>query len=101
MMDSPYIGHWDLEKDFTGTIEKVEKGELESAQGKQNKPLVSFQEAKKPFVANATNCKTIASICGSNNTKDWIGKRITLYATETSAFGEMVECIRVRPRAPK
>lgn len=101
MMDTRYIGSWDLEDgDKTLTIAKVEGGEVEGPQGKQKKPLVSFEGARKKLVANSTICKTIATMYGSNNTEDWIGKAITLYKTETQAFGETVECVRVRPQRP-
>lgn len=102
MMDSRYIGSWDIDGDWTGTISNVEGGEVEGQGGtKQKKPLITFKEAKKKLVCGATICKTIASITGSNNVDDWIGQRITLYVTETQAFGDVVECVRVRPKAPK
>lgn len=101
-MDSNYIGSWDIDGEWTGTISAVTGEEVQNAQGKSKKPLISFEEAKKGLVANTTICKTIATMYGSNDTADWVGKKITLYVTTISAFGEDgVECIRVRPQVPK
>jgi hypothetical protein len=38
---------------------------------------------------------TVAEICGED-TDDWSGGRIELYATKTQMGGQVVECIRVR-----
>jgi hypothetical protein len=48
---------------------------------------------------NRTNIKTIAKLYG-DDTDGWIGKRITLYATEVDNRGEMVMGIRIRLRPP-
>jgi len=101
-MDQKYLGSWDVEeKDLVVTIKAVEAGEVTGPQGKQRKPLISFAEGKKQLVANATICKTISAIAGTNDVAGWVGTKVTLYCTETSAFGETVDCIRVRPQAPK
>lgn len=101
MFDNAYVGAWDLDgKDVTVTIEKVTAGTLTSQRGTDKKPILHFKGTEKGFVANKTNCKTIATMYGTN-VEEWVGKKITLYATTTSAGGETVECIRVRPQAPK
>jgi hypothetical protein len=95
-----YVAAFDLAgKDVTLTIKEV-KSELVEAQtgDKKRKVIVYFNGAKKPMLANTTNCKTIASLYGTD-VEAWKGKAITLYPTTTSAFGEIVECIRVRPIA--
>jgi len=50
-------------------------------------------------VLNKTNAKIIASLHG-NETDDWPGKKIILYATEVDFRGEIVDAIRVRKRIP-
>jgi hypothetical protein len=52
------------------------------------------------MVGNKTNCKTLAAMYG-NNTDDWVGKSCTLYVGQCEAFGETVDCIRIRPGVPK
>jgi hypothetical protein len=103
MFDSKYVGAWDLlGKDLNVTIERVQAGEVVGEGGRKDRaPLVWFKGAKKAMVMNRTNMKTIASIAGSFKAKDWIGKRITLYATTCKgARGGQVDCVRVRPTPP-
>lgn len=101
MVDKEFLGAWDLNgKDVHVTIDRVEAGEITGEQGKKSKkPICWIRGAKKPLALNVTNCKIIAALYG-NDTSDWSGKRITLFATTTSFGGQTVECIRVRPKAP-
>ena len=101
LFDSDYLANWDLDKDTTVQITKVEVAEIASHNGdKERRPLVYFKSAKKAMVLNKTNGKLIAGMYGPN-TDDWRGKRITLYPTTCEAFGDTVGCIRVRPKVPK
>jgi hypothetical protein len=107
-----YIAAADLRgKDTVFTISAViAKDELKTSKGKEIKPALRFKESdamhkagkQVPFklVLNKTNMKAIAKAVGSFESKDWIGKRITLFPTECEAFGEVVECIRVRSKPP-
>lgn len=88
-------------REVTVEIVRVRGGEVTGTGGKKNKkPLVYFRGKEKPLALNSTNAKTIASMYG-NNTDDWIGKRVTLYPTTTNFGGETVDCIRIRPGAPR
>lgn len=100
MMDRDKLHACDLGGvDRVVTIEKVEQAEVQNATKKTKKPQVTFKGQPKPLVLNATNAKTIAKMYGPM-TEDWIGKRVTLYATTTEMGGETVECIRLRPNIP-
>lgn len=100
LYDANYIGAWDLTGDTVVTIEKVEAGELVSEGNKKSrKPILTFKGAQKKFAVNKTNGKTIARLYGTDTTK-WIGKRITIYPTQTKFGPETVDAIRVRPEAP-
>ncbi len=103
MTERDYLFAFDLNgKDVTLTIEKVVAGEIVGQKGKKNKkPMCFFKEGreKKPLALNATNCRVIARLYG-NDTDAWLGKRVTLYPTQTEMGGETVECIRVRPVVP-
>lgn len=103
LMDRNYLFSFDLQgRDVTLTIEKVVGGELVSEGGrKSKKPLVYFKEGKekRPLAMNVTNCKTVASLYG-NDVADWIGKRVTLFPTQTQKGNETVDCIRIRPTIP-
>ncbi|KKM68111.1 hypothetical protein LCGC14_1464250 [marine sediment metagenome] len=69
-------------------------------ESKDTKAVLSFKEAKKGFVLNKTNANTIASMYGPEM-DHWIGKKITLFATQTDFAGKPVPCIRVKlPQSP-
>jgi hypothetical protein len=66
----------------------------------ENKWCLQFEETDKPLVLNSTNIQLCEKIFGSDDTDDWIGKRIVLYTDPTISFqGKVVGGIRVR--APK
>jgi type 1 fimbria pilin len=98
--DNRYVASFDLQgKDVTVTIKDVKSEKVDQQKGGQKRKVIIYFDGKeKPFLANTTNCKTIASMYGTEVEK-WSGKSITLFPTTTSAFGEVVECIRVRPAA--
>lgn len=106
MFEGKYLGSWNLidddgtRRELTVTIEKVEAQEIVGEGGKRNKkPVVHFVGKKLPMVIGKTVAKTIAGLYG-NDTKNWIGKRITIYGTTTEVGGETKDCIRVKPTVP-
>jgi hypothetical protein len=103
MMDSEYLFAADLQgRDVVVTIEKITVANLIGEGGrKTKKPAAHFAGKSKPLALNATNCRVIANLLGSNDTQHWIGKAITIYPTTTKVGGETVECIRVRPELPR
>lgn len=101
MYEREFIGAWDLERDIVLVIQGVAAGELRGEKNKVDKrPIVSFRGTKKKFALNKTNGKTIAQLYG-NDTRAWVGKAITLYATTTTFGRETVDCVRVRPVVPQ
>jgi hypothetical protein len=100
--DKDYLFAFDLQgRDVTVTIERVEAGVIMGEAGrKSKKPMVTFRGAKKKLALNKTNGKTIAQLYGTD-TAGWVGKAVTIYPTTTTFGNETVECIRVRPIAPK
>lgn len=107
LFPSKFLKAWDLRgEQITLTIAEVKKNEELVMVGGQKdvKPSLYFEEirrkAKDPddekrLVLNKTNMRIVKLLHGKN-TKDWIGKKITLYPTETLFGGEYVEAIRVR-----
>ncbi len=84
------------EKDVSVIIEKIVSEELQMEGGKKERRcILSFKGAKKRFVLNITNAKTIARIYG-RDTAAWIGQKIILFPTETKFGSETVECIRIK-----
>jgi hypothetical protein len=96
---SPYVAACDLESDRSVTIKEVKQEEVKNESGTDVCPIVYFAELPKPLVMNKTNAKRIATMYGPD-TDHWIGKQVTLYASETTYRGEVVPCVRVRPNPP-
>lgn len=104
MFDREYIGSWDLPKDRDANvvIRDVKAATLTNGRQQNKKPILFFEGKEKGMVANKTNAKTIASLYG-NEVSEWIGKPIALYVDQTRDpnGGGNVDCIRIRPVAPK
>jgi hypothetical protein len=103
LFPSEYLSADDLRgQDRNVVIEAIApRDELKRVDGaKDYKPVVTLRGAKKRWVLNVTNAKTIAKLYG-RDARQWIGKPITIYATMVQSFGEMVPAIRVRPDAPQ
>lgn len=79
-------------------IEKITppNGEKSSDGRPIDRPILRFVKTDKGLILNKTNARTIGLALG-NEMDNWIGKKITLYATTTEAFGDIVPCVRVRP----
>jgi hypothetical protein len=109
LFPSLYLGAHDLQgRDVALTIRRVVAEEVKTEKGSERKAIVYFVETgkkakpgeeEKRLVLNKTNAKTVAKLYGSEM-NDWTGKRITLFPSRVSAFGEEVEAIRVRPVPP-
>ncbi|TXH52982.1 MAG: hypothetical protein E6Q97_14245 [Desulfurellales bacterium] len=80
---SPWISCDDLgNRKFELVIKAVTVEQVHDRQTNQkvNKMVVSFAEAKKRFIVNKTQAFALAALCGSDETEQWIGKRIALRA---------------------
>ena len=93
---SNYLKAADIEEDTTLTITDVKVEKL----GDDERPIVYFEEQDKGLVLNKTNANTIKGMYTSD-TDNWLGKKITLFATEVDYAGKQTMAIRVRMRAPK
>lgn len=103
LYDKAYIYAYDLEgRDVTVEIIRVVGGTLVGTGGKSNKkPVVYFKGTEKGLALNITNARVIAGLYGGFESEKWIGKRVTLYPTTTTFGAQTVDCIRIRPTAPK
>ncbi|WP_186112045.1 hypothetical protein [Burkholderia gladioli] len=98
LINPDYIGAYALnpDEDLTVTIDYVRREQVSGADGKKEECTVAHLKGHKPLILNATNSKSIHKLYGPY-IEDWEGKQITLYASTTKAFGETVECLRIRP----
>ena len=102
LINPDYIGAYALEvdKDLVVTIDYVQLETIKGADGKSEECTVAHLVKQKPLILNMTNSKSIAKLYGPY-IEDWSGKQITLFASTTKAFGDIVECLRIRPSVPR
>lgn len=100
--DSKWLKWQELDgQDWVLTIASFKQENLGQGDKQEMKWVLYFKEMPKGFALNATNGKTISKILGSDEMNDWVGKRITLYSKDDIEYaGELVNGIRVRPKAP-
>ena len=67
--------------------------------GEAQKLVVWFRGKEKGLVLNKTNAESIAAMHG-DDTDDWTGREIRLYAANVQAFGEMMKAIRIVDEVP-
>lgn len=99
-----YLGAYSLPdgKDIILTIKETKKETVVGNSGKKEECFVAyFHENVKPMILNRTNCKTIEKLYHTPNIEEWVNKQIQVGSTRINAFGEMTDCLRVRPFAPK
>lgn len=99
LIPSDYISSADFGgRDHTFTIDRVERITFEGDKAaKQTKGLVMFQNEAKRWVVNKTNAECLRLMFG-NETNDWAGKRVTLFAAphRDTLTKEDTTAIRVR-----
>lgn len=101
MFPSKYLKAADFtEAGETLTIKEIKEERIGQGKDADDKWVLYFQERDKGLVLNKTNTGIIAALYG-DDTDDWEGKLISLYATEVQFQGEMVEAIRVKKKAPR
>src|SRR5690554_6013573 len=99
-----YLGTYALEpdSDMILTIHTARQEEVTGSDGKKEDCLVlHFKEDVKPMILNVTNAKQIERIHETPYIEEWEGKKIQLYIAQINAFGQQVDAIRIRPKAPK
>lgn len=83
------------------TIKTVGQEEVTNPEGGKEKLIVAhFVQDEKPLILNKTNCKTIEKLSGTPDIEKWPGVGVLLCVQRVSAFGELVEAVRVRPVKP-
>lgn len=99
MTESKYLKQEDVgEEGKLVTIESLKRTNVAREDDEPEfKYTMLFRENLKPLVLNATNIKLCARACGSDDTDDWIGKKVVLYADPNVSYaGKLVGGIRIR-----
>jgi hypothetical protein len=94
-----YIGAHDLApgQELKITLETISKQMVKGSEGKEEEAVVAtIRGDKKHMILNKTNMKIIAKVLDTPYIQDWSGKSIIIYAAKVSAFGEMVEALRIK-----
>lgn len=98
MIESKFLKQSDLDGEVEVTIVKI--GQLNVAREDQEPELkwaAKFEEFKKPMVLNSTNIQLLAKACGSEESEDWLGKKVIIYADPNVSFGgKLVGGLRVK-----
>ena len=85
----------------TVTIKTVGTEIVQNQTGNKEECIVAhFVEDVKPLILNKTNCKTIEHLYGTAYIEEWSGKKIQLNVKKVSAFGDVVDAVRVMPSMP-
>lgn len=98
MFPSKYLKGIDLNDQFwTLTIARVELVEVFIPPAtRDHKWAIYFKGAHKGMILNKTNAEAMAEIFRSDDTDDWLGKRITIFPEQVKVSGAWKIGIRVR-----
>jgi hypothetical protein len=101
MRESKFLKQEDVGAGALMTVESVEPHNVaKEGAPPENKWCLVFSETDKPLVLNSTNIQLCERMFGSDDTDQWIGKKIVLYVDPNVSYqGKVVGGIRVR--APK
>ena len=80
-------------------IERLAHENVSRENPNELKPVLYFSGLSRGFVLNVTNGNAIAELYG-DETDDWVGKEIELFATKVPFGTKMVDAIRVRAPLP-
>ena len=95
-----YLRQEDVDGDTLATISAA-KEELVGAD-KERCLVVYFEEFDKGLVFNATNINVCNALFGTDETDDWMGKKLTVYVDPNVMFGgKKTGGIRVKSGSPE
>src|SRR3990167_4817051 len=100
MIDSKFLKKEDLDYDNGNlvTITGIDQQNVGLQDGEEDmKWCVHFAEFKKGMVLNSTNIQLCTKALGTDETDDWIGKKVVIYVDDNVSFGgKLVGGIRIR-----
>ena len=98
-----YLGSYAFEKgkDLIVKLADVKVETVQKAQGSEVKNVLYFDGDVKPLILNTTNMKAIEKATGTPYMDEWVGKKLQLYVTVVSAFGDTMDAVRVRDFMPR
>jgi hypothetical protein len=86
----------DCEPPIVATVDSCRFELVGQGANATNEPVLHFQGAVKPFILNQTNWDSMASISERDDSDDWTGIRIELYAVDVQGPSGMTRGVRIR-----
>ena len=90
------VGEMLPEAGATMTLTSIEKQEVQSQKGTEQKAVATFKETPLKIIFNKTNLERTAEVLGTPYYEEWIGKKITFIPVSIQAFGKKTIAIRVK-----
>ena len=92
-----YLRQEDVDRPALVTIASVELEMLENDRGKDQRPVIYFEELSRGLVCNATNWDACEVGFGADDTDDWVGRQCVLFVDPSVTFGsKRVGGLRIR-----
>jgi hypothetical protein len=104
MMPSKYLKKEDVPQPALVTIRSFTRDNVaQQNEPEERKWIMHFDEFPVGMVLNSTNLQLAAQAMGSDETDDWIGKKIVIYTDPNVSFGgKLIGGLRLRaPRKNK
>lgn len=97
---SRWLSAADVETPIVATIARCTIEQLGQGARAERKPVVTFRSSLKPLICNKTNYDAIVAINGAEDTDEWEGTTIELFAVDVTGPNGPTRGVRVR-RAKK
>jgi hypothetical protein len=92
-----YLRADDVHEDMVVTIRSVEERVVGGNGEGDLKPICRFEELGRALVLNQTTIRQLIEILGSDESEDWVGRRVTLYNDPSVCFeGRRTGGLRIR-----
>ena len=86
---------------LTLTVSEVVPEIIKGEDGEEEKWVAYFEDEDRGLVLNVTNARSLEEFSGSDDSDDWVGLRVTLFATRVDFGGKRVSGIRIDPAPSK
>jgi len=101
MLPSKFLKKEDCEPAILVTIAGVEQQNVGTDEAPEDKWVLLLEETK-PMVLNSTNLQLLSKIFNSDDSDDWIGRKVVCYSDPNVSFGgKLIGGIRVRASKAK
>lgn len=93
---SRWLSAADVETPIVATIARCTIEQVGQGARAERKPVVTFRSALKPLICNKTNYDAIVLINGAEDTDEWEGTTIELFAVDVTGPNGPTRGVRIR-----